>query len=73
VKIGLVGWPFAALGGVVAIFTVCAVLTPPDPFTQSILAIPMCGLYVLGLVLARAAAARRMKQRPGHRPVPRRR
>jgi Tat protein translocase TatC len=59
VKVGIVQPPFYTKywrHSVVAIFIVCAVLTPPDPFTQSMMAIPMCGLYVLGLVLSRAVA-----------------
>jgi Tat protein translocase TatC len=61
VKVGIVQPEFYTKywrHAVVAIFIVCAVLTPPDPFTQSMMALPMCGLYVLGVVLARAVARR---------------
>ncbi len=53
-KVGLVthaamrkNWRMVVLG----IFVVAAVLTPPDPFTQSIMAGPMVLLYFLGLWL----------------------
>jgi Tat protein translocase TatC len=39
---------------ILAIFVVAAVLTPPDPFTQLLMAGPMIGLYVLGVVLSKA-------------------
>lgn len=41
-------WRYVILG----IFVLSAVVTPsPDPFTQLMMAVPMCALYVLGLVL----------------------
>lgn len=41
-------WRYVILG----IFVVSAVVTPsPDPFTQLMMALPMCLLYVLGLVI----------------------
>jgi Tat protein translocase TatC len=33
-------------------FIVAGILTPPDPFTQTLMAIPLLGLYELGIVLA---------------------
>jgi len=36
---------------IVAIFTVAAIITPPDAFSQLALALPMWGLYELGLIL----------------------
>ena len=36
-----------------------AILTPPDPFTQLMMAGPMAGLYGIGLVLSRVAYRRR--------------
>ena len=36
---------------IVAIFTVAAVITPPDVFSQIALAIPLCGLYELSILL----------------------
>ena len=37
---------------VVVIFVLAAILTPPDPITQTILAVPLCGLYGVGIVVA---------------------
>lgn len=37
---------------ILAIFIVAAILTPPDPFTQILMAIPMLALYELSIVLA---------------------
>lgn len=39
---------------IVGIFVIAAVLTPPDVVSQLLLAIPMCLLYELGIVAARA-------------------
>jgi len=41
---------------IVGAFVVAAVVTPPDVLSQLLLAIPMCGLYELGLFLARFIA-----------------
>jgi len=38
---------------VVGIFIIAAILTPPDVISQLLLAIPMCGLYELGIHAAR--------------------
>ena len=38
---------------IVACFVIGMLLTPPDPFSQSMLAIPMCLLFELGLILGR--------------------
>jgi sec-independent protein translocase protein TatC len=43
---------------VVGAFVVAAVLTPPDVVSQVMLAIPMCLLYEVGIIAARAVAAR---------------
>jgi Sec-independent protein secretion pathway component TatC len=34
---------------------IAALLTPPDPFTQMMMAIPMAVLYEVGLIMARMA------------------
>ena len=44
---------------VVGIFVVAAVITPPDVVSQLMLAIPMCVLYELGILAARAVAPRK--------------
>ncbi|HAK96101.1 MAG TPA: twin-arginine translocase subunit TatC [Planctomycetes bacterium] len=36
-------------------FVFCALLTPPDPFTQSMLAVPVLVLYEIGILCSRAA------------------
>lgn len=46
-------------GAIVAIFVVAAVLTPPDPVSQIILAVPMLVLYFAGVATARLAESRR--------------
>jgi len=38
---------------IVVAFIIAAVLTPPDPVSQTMLAVPMCLLYELGLLAAR--------------------
>ena len=43
-------------------FIVGAILTPPDPVSQVFLAVPLLGLYVLGVAAAWLFAGRRKKQ-----------
>jgi len=43
---------------IVGIFVVAAIVTPPDPVSQTMLALPMCLLYELGIVLGRFVAKR---------------
>ena len=43
---------------VVVIFVLAAIITPPDPLTQSLLAIPMVALYVFGIVIAWATTTK---------------
>jgi sec-independent protein translocase protein TatC len=43
---------------VVGAFIVAAILTPPDVLSQMMLALPMCVLYELGIVAARAVSKR---------------
>jgi sec-independent protein translocase protein TatC len=38
---------------IVSCFVVAMVLTPPDPFTQSLLAIPMWALFEMGILAGR--------------------
>jgi sec-independent protein translocase protein TatC len=45
------GRPYAVVG----MFILSAMLTPPDPFTQLALALPMIALYELSVVIVRAA------------------
>jgi sec-independent protein translocase protein TatC len=37
---------------VVIAFVIAAVITPPDPLSQLILAIPLCGLYGISIGVA---------------------
>lgn len=53
------GWtPYAVLG----VFIVGAILTPPDPVSQVFLAVPLLGLYLIGVAAAWIFAGRRKKQ-----------
>jgi len=45
---------------IVGAFVAAAVLTPPDVASQLMLAIPMCGLYEIGVLAARALARRQI-------------
>jgi sec-independent protein translocase protein TatC len=47
---------------IVAIFTLSAILTPPDVFTQLMLALPLTGFYELGIVYARLKRKRASAQ-----------
>jgi len=49
-------------GAIVAIFVIAAILTPPDPVSQCIMAAPMLGLWFLGVGTARLA--RRTRKEP---------
>ena len=44
---------------IVVIFIIAAILTPPDGLSQIMLAVPMCALYELGVLMARALARSR--------------
>ena len=50
---------------IVGAFAVGAVLTPPDVFSQTLLAVPMWLLFELGVVLARVYVVDRMSKRTG--------
>ncbi len=48
-------WRFAIVGA----FVISAIVTPSiDPVTQTVVALPMIGLYVLGIILARMVESR---------------
>lgn len=62
VSVGLLGierlrkWrPYMIVGS----FVIGMLLTPPDMFSQTLLAVPLYGLYELGILLSRAALRRR--------------
>ena len=52
---------------VVAVFVVATIITPPDPFSQLMLALPLVGLYEVAILIGRYQARRK---RPSH-PKPR--
>ena len=47
---------------VVGCFVVAMLLTPPDPFTQSMLALPMWALFELGILAGRLSRKRQEEQ-----------
>lgn len=59
----LKGTPYAVLG----IFIAAAILTPPDWVSQVLLAIPMVGLYLLGVGVAYAFGGARSKRAASER------
>ena len=61
-RIGMVGphsLKRARRYAIVGMFVVGAVLTPPDPFTQIAMALPLIGLYEFSIVLSRLAWRKR--------------
>jgi len=61
-KLGLVGPTGLAKArryAILGMFIVAAVITPPDPFTQIAMALPMMSLYELSIVLSRIVVRRR--------------
>ena len=46
---------------IVGCFVVAMLITPPDPFTQSMLAIPMWALFEVGVLAGRVARKRETK------------
>ncbi len=53
---------------VVGCFVVAMLLTPPDPFTQSMLAIPMWALFEVGIIAGKIAR-KRQQQETGEKPA----
>jgi sec-independent protein translocase protein TatC len=52
---------------ILIIFIVAAVLTPsPDPWNQTLFALPMIGLYVISIVIAWIVAPKRDKETSNH-------
>ena len=50
---------------VVVAFIISAVLTPPDPMSQLLLAIPLCGLYGVSIIVAWAFSRKRAEPSEG--------
>jgi len=58
----LKGFPYAVLG----IFILGAIITPPDWVSQVMIAVPMCGLYLIGVAVAWMFGGKRARgQREG--------
>lgn len=58
-KLGLINWRSMVAYrkyAIVLIFVIGALLTPPDPISQTLVALPLCGLYEVGIWVARLAA-----------------
>jgi sec-independent protein translocase protein TatC len=49
---------------VIGIFVVAAILTPPDPISQTLMAVPMWLLYELGLIMARVMVSKPEEEKP---------
>jgi sec-independent protein translocase protein TatC len=54
----LAGWRYAVVG----VFVVAAVVTPPDPISQTLLAVPIIGLYFASVACVKLIELRRAKE-----------
>jgi len=66
VRIGVVSPQFLAKKrkvAIVAIFVLAAILTPPDAFTQILLAVPLLFLYELSILLSRITTVQKDKEK----------
>jgi sec-independent protein translocase protein TatC len=54
---------------VIGIFVAAAILTPPDPLSQLLMAIPMWLLYEVGVILARMMVRKRAERQAGDKPA----
>jgi len=55
-KLGMISWKFLATyrrHSIVIILSISAILTPPDVFTQVVLAVPLYILYEISIIVAR--------------------
>jgi sec-independent protein translocase protein TatC len=57
----LSGWRYAVVG----VFVVAAVVTPPDPISQTLLALPIILLYEISIWCVRAIELRRKREGAG--------
>lgn len=53
---------------IVVAFVISAVLTPPDPLSQLLLAIPLCGLYGISILVAYFFGRKPPKEEPANEP-----
>lgn len=49
---------------IIGIFVVAAILTPPDPISMTLMAVPMWLLYELGLIMARVMVSKPEEEKP---------
>lgn len=64
-RTGLINAEIMAKGrkwAIIAILILAAVLTPPDPVSQMLVAFPMMGLYELSIIIARRVEKRRARE-----------
>jgi sec-independent protein translocase protein TatC len=57
-KMLMSGWRYAVVG----VFVVAAVVTPPDPISQTLLALPIIGLYFVSVLCVKLIERRRKKE-----------
>jgi len=57
----LSGWRYAVVG----VFIVAAVVTPPDPISQTLLALPIILLYFASVACVKVIEVRRAREEPG--------
>lgn len=57
-KMLMSGWRYAVVG----VFVVAAVVTPPDPISQTLLALPIIGLYFVSVLCVRLIERRRARE-----------
>ncbi len=56
-KMLMAGWRYAVVG----VFVVAAIITPPDPISQTLLSLPIIGLYFLSIACVKLIEFRRKK------------
>lgn len=56
-KMLMAGWRYAVVG----VFVVAAIVTPPDPISQTLLSLPIIGLYFLSIACVKLIEFRRTK------------
>jgi len=57
-KMLMAGWRYAVVG----VFVVAAVITPPDPISQTLLSLPIIGLYFVSIGCVKLIELRRKKE-----------
>jgi sec-independent protein translocase protein TatC len=56
-KMLMAGWRYAVVG----VFVVAAIITPPDPISQTLLSLPIIGLYFVSIACVKLIELRRKK------------